>query len=350
MKFSIIKHNKNGNYEQCYDGYLNHHWFKVLKNLINFTTNHEEADFSIFPIIYEPNYKYDENINHINFKNIIVLDFLEYGCGVWGDKKYQTSFHHFFGYQHDVEEEWIQSIHKNIKNCLVDKIRIYFKRELSNKLDLSKFNIPFLPADYINTYEEYKPCSEELFWNRGLDLLYIWGRSSQDRVKFHSSVFSQMDKFGHNMYTSEKQYDEELINNKRDNAILLLHREWYERVDFMKYQSNSRSVVDLYGSGLKCFRTIESTINSVSFKQDPSFLTHTYPWIDNYNCIFLPNRLDSNNLDESKACDVVLHYLRGGGRQYLYNIYLKSCETNLKYRGVTYLNEYFIPCITKNIK
>jgi hypothetical protein len=355
MKFSVIKHNKNGNYQDCYDGYLNVHWFSPLTNTLQFTRNHDEADFTILPIVWEPNYEYDTSINSINFKNLIILDFFEFGCGTWSDKRYQQ-FYSFFGMKHEPydgfferEKQFLQ-LHENLRNALRDKIRVYFKRELSNLLDLSQVGTKVLSADFINTYEEYTPCTEEQFWQRGLDLLYIWGRSSQDRVRFYGTLFAQMDRFGHNMYTSEKQYEEELIKNKRDNAISLFHKEWYERVEFRKYQNNSRAVIDLYGAGMKCFRTIESTINSISFKQDLSFLKHAYPWIHNENCIMFENKENSNNLDEHKACDTLWHYIRGDGKLDLYKIYLKSCETNLKYRNVTYLNDYFIPNIVSELK
>lgn len=222
MKYSVLKHNKNGNYQDCYDGYLNAHWFSVLANMMEFTHNHEEADFTILPIVWEPNYEYDESINSINFKNLIILDFMEVGCGTWPDKRYQQNFYSFFGLKHEPYDGFFERdkqflrLHENLNVVLKDKIRIYFKRELSNLLDLSNLGVKVLPADFINTYKEYTPCTEDEFWKRGLDILYIWGRSSQDRVKLYGMLFAQMDRFGHNMYSSEKQYDEELIKNKRD--------------------------------------------------------------------------------------------------------------------------------------
>lgn len=355
MKFSIVKHNKNGNYQDCYDGYLNVHWFKPLSNIIEITRNHEEADFTIMPIVWEPNYEYDKSINSINFKNLIILDFVELGCGSWSNNTYQRSYS-LYGIKHEYSDNFFErekellKLHENLNTVLKDKIRVYFKRELSNLLDLSNLDVKVLPADFINTYNEYTPCTEDEFWKRGLDLLYIWGRSSQDRVRLYGTLFAQMDRFGHNMYSSEKQYEEELIKNKRDCAFALFHKEWYERVDFMKYQKNSRTVIDLYGAGLKCFRTIESTIDALSFKQDLSFLSHAYPWIHGENCIMFENRPNSNNLDEYKACDTMWHYIRGPGKNDLYKMYLKSCETNLKYRNVTYLKDYFIKNIESELK
>jgi hypothetical protein len=355
MKFSIIKHNKHGSYTESFDGYINAHWFGELKRHLTYTPNHEDADFSIFPIVWEPDYEYDTRLNRVNFNNIVVLDFTEFGCGTWPDIRYTTEFNSLFGVRFTPydglfeREPQFRVLHENMGGALRDKIRLYFKRELPIKINVCDLDIPILPADFINTYDGYTPSTEDQFWDRGMDLLYIWGRSSQDRVRLHSSIFGQMDRFGHNMYTSEKQYDEELIKNGRDNAISLFHKEWYERCDFMKYQSNSRCVIDLYGAGMKCFRTIESTINAVSFKQDMTVLSHAYPWIDGENCIMFANKQGSNTLDVSAACDTLWHYIRGEGKQDLYQIYLKSCEINLKYRNVNYIPQYVIPNIKSNL-
>ena len=66
QKYSVIKHNKNGKYRRTYDGYLDHRWFSMLDNLCEYTENHEEADFSILPIVWEPEYEYDEQLNKID--------------------------------------------------------------------------------------------------------------------------------------------------------------------------------------------------------------------------------------------------------------------------------------------
>lgn len=356
MKYSIIKHNKNGKYSDVYDAYIKNVWIHTINKYCEYTTDHLDADFSILPIAWEPDYEYDELINNINFKNIIVLDFMEYGCGDIQHVNYNKT-HLLYGIKFDEinnclsRDPRFKELHINIMQYLQDKIRLYFKRELSSKIDLSNLNTKVLPCDYTNIYDEYDPVSSNEFYNRGLDLLYIWGRSNQDRVKLHGSIFQQMDRFGHNMYTSEKQYDIELIDNKRTNAFLLLHREWYERCDFKKYQFNSKTVIDLYGAGMKCFRNIESSINCVPFKQDPSLQKHAYEWIDGYNCIFLPN-LDngSNQLDIAESCNIIEKYTRGDLHNKLYDIYLKSCEINHQYIADKYIKNYFLKHVNENIK
>ena len=355
MKYSVIKHNKNGRYRRTYDGYLDHHWLNVLDKQCEYTDNHEDADFSILPIVWEPEYEYDEKLNKIKFNNIVMLDFLEFGCGTWPDPRYYTS-HSIFGYKFDMYDGFMnrevqyKSLHDNINLHLSEHVSVYFKRELSKLLDMTDISVPVLPVDFINTFNSYEPVTENEFWERGLDLLYIWGRSSQDRVKMYAKIFGEMDRYGHNMYSSEKQYEEGVIKDKRDSGILLLHKEWFERCNFMKYQSNSRCVIDLYGAGMKCFRTIESTINSISFKQDLSNLKHAYDWIDGENCIFLKNHNESNVLDVNESSNIIHHYIRGNGKDDLYQIYLKSCDINLKYRNDTYLSNYFIPNIIDNLK
>jgi hypothetical protein len=64
----------------------------------------------------------------------------------------------------------------------------------------------------------------------------------------------------------------------------------------------------------------------------------------------LPNKNDSNNLDEFKSCDIIWNHIRGSGKEKLYNIYLKSCEINMKYRNVKYLKDYFIKNVESELK
>ena len=95
---------------------------------------------------------------------------------------------------------------------------------------------------------------------------------------------------------------------------------------------------------MKCFRNIESCINGLSFKQDPSLLLHAYPWEDNINCIFLPNK--NNKLDIVAAIDII-HYRLKVNQGDLYRIYVESCKNVEKYENSTYTKDYIYPKIEK---
>lgn len=229
-------------------------------------------------------------------------------------------------------------LHLNIQEFLKHKVRLYFKRELPALCDTSSLGIPVLPADYTNVIKPYTINSKEEFLNRDIDLFTAFGK-----------ILQEIEAFGHNMFTSEKQHDIEIINNKRKQAILLIHNEWFERTELDKYTNNTKTMLDLYGSGMKCFRNIESSSNTVSFKQDPNVLIHTYPWTDGFNCVTLPNK-QTNLLDVDASCSKILEYLRGDKQELLYDIYLNSTETNSKYEIKKYIKDHVIHNIKLHLK
>ena len=360
MKFSIIKHNKNGQYDgrPVFDGYMNDHWIKPLTNTFTLVENHDEADFTILPIVWERDYEYDESLNFKNFKNIIILDFYEYGCGAWVHKSYDTSYN-LFGFNHFLNfdetfferDQEIQKLHNGIFNHLQQSVRVYFKRELSSLLDYSSMGVKVLPADFINDIPIFDPKSEDDFWKeKTIDLLYIWGRSSTCRARLHGALWQEIDVFGHNFFDSLDQYEFEHVNDKRERSIVLLHREHYERVPYMDFQFKAKCVIDMYGAGKKCFRTIESSIDTISIKQDPSAQAHRYPWVDGENCITIPNEEDTNKLDVSKSVEKIISYIRRGQQHELYNIYVNSVATSHKYNQDIYMKDYVIPEIQNSLK
>ena len=73
---------------------------------------------------------------------------------------------------------------------------------------------------------------------------------------------------------------------------------------------------------------------------------YAYPWIDDQNCIILPNKNDgSYNIDEKQSIEKLLFYLQQPEK--LYEIYL-NCIDNIKnYRIDNYLTKHIIPKIQK---
>jgi hypothetical protein len=103
-------------------------------------------------------------------------------------------------------------------------------------------------------------------------------------------------------------------------------------------------ILDLYGCGLKCFRNVESSKNSLSVKQDPNQLKYTYEWKDGYNCISLPVN-DDMSLNIDKSIKTLLDY-RHDKHYLLYDMYLNSVEINKLYAPSHYVQNHLI----KNIK
>jgi hypothetical protein len=158
------------------------------------------------------------------------------------------------------------------------------------------------------------------------------------------------DKFKTNFAFSFTQAKKRLESNK-DNFILSVNHDWYERVstdELMMMQRNSTVVLDLYGCGLKCFRNVECTSNSLSFKQDPSALIFTYPWVDGDNCVVLPNKDNTTDLDLDASIDILLSY-RHENRGKLYEMYLNSIKTNHLYAPKNYVPSHIMKNIIESL-
>jgi len=351
MKFSIIDHNKLGH---SVDGYTNETWVRGLKNIIEYTPNHEEADFSLLFLFYPgEKYEYNHDLDKVKFNNIIIVDYMEFDWDILYNKDYKNCYS-IYGYNHTLDVIkpgfwerdrvlFCKKIHDKIQNVLKPYIRLYFKREMSSYLDYTNIGVDVLPCDYLNYLKDFEILNKDDFYNKKtVDLLYIWGRSSQDRVKMHATFMLEMDRWGHNMYFSEKQFENIHLKNNNSRAIVTIQGEWFERINYMYYQNFSQCVLDMYGAGMKCFRNIESSFGAVSIKQDPSVLIHKYPWIDGVNCVTLPTKED-NRIDIHNSFNKIWEYIRGDKRDDLYNIYLNSIETGRKYETMTYITNYLLP-------
>ena len=357
MKFSVIVHNKvNKNIHPDglpVDGYLKDTWINGLKRICTYTENHEEADFSLFFIYYPGvDYEYDDTLDKVKFNNIIVVDYIEFGDGITFKKDYKNCYS-IYGFKHDLEKiqpnywevnkSFCAKIHEKLQSVLKPYIRLYYKREMISDLDYSKIGVDVLPCDYINYISDFKVYNRDDFYNKKtVDLLYIWGRSGIDRVKMHGRIMYEMDKWGHSMFFTEKQFQHYHLGNNSTRTMLLFGFEGFERVDWIYYQNLSQCVLDMFGSGMKCFRNVESSFGAVSIKQDPTVLVHKYPWVDGVNCVSLPIKED-NHIDIDNALEKIWDYIRGDKRDDLYNIYLNSIETGRKYDTMVYLTNYVLP-------
>ena len=272
--------------------------------------------------------------NKIEFLQIpiIIFDYSEYGQdGAW-DRLFE---YNIFGYN----TEYYNIL--NRKDSLLlhgflernqHLIKCYFKRELNNNTDNSKIPFKVFPIEYISDnyiYNNLAQTSDEYF-NRKIHYSFIGGSTNRSRIKLYGNILKNIDKFRCEVATSFKQCDKILEENS--HFIFLNHVQWYERTEYKKlleYQLNTRVVMDMYGCGLKCFRNVESTYNSLSAKQDPTVLKFTHPWIDKENCIVLPNKPGTLLIDEKLSVEILLYYRKN--QHLLYPIYLKSLDTNKLY-------------------
>lgn len=275
-------------------------------------------------------------------KPIVVIDYTEYGSR---SLKIRNREYNIYGYKIEYED-LINSKEGNcIHNFLLNNnqnICCYFKRELSSIVNLNDVPFPVFPVEFVS--EDYNminliPDSMDEYLNRNCIYNFIWGLSNMCRLHLHGAMLLNFEKFSCDLISSRAQYEYK-IKNKDSRSITLINTDWYERFNLHDINFNSRMVIDLYGAGQKCFRNVECTKNSLSVKQDPSKLLHTYEWIDGENCIHLPVT-DDLTLDIDRSIDVLLSY-RHEKQCELYKMYLNSIETNMKYSLTNYVKNHII--------
>lgn len=210
---------------------------------------------------------------------------------------------------------------------------IYFKRELLNK-DRSDF---VHPIDYPCWVEPPPIQSREEFNSRPIEVFFFWGRSHEERVWLHSSIWSNTSRNGASVCDNIYQYQQFIQEESNPKKWVTLYMPHYSRIDIshlLTINGQSKLSVSLFGAGRKCFRTTgESPVNSLMVMQN-SEACYTYEWVHGENCLMFPGtEVDVTLLDE---------FLK---RDDLYDIYCKGVETAHKYKAPDYFNNYVNPLI-----
>jgi hypothetical protein len=277
-------------------------------------------------------------------KPIVIFDYTEYGCH---NGEIRIKEYNLFGYNIEFNDLTVGNANK-VHNFLLDNqklISCYFKRELGSSIDLNKVPfkvhpLEFICDDYITTMSV---DTKDQYYDRKCIYNFVWGFSNYSRPSLHGAFLLNMIKFSCRFALSYNQTTH-VLEESTDKFIFIANHDWHERVDLNLINSKSMMILDLYGCGIKCFRNVESSKNSLSVKQDPTRLKYTYEWKDQYNCISLPVNNDmSLNIEDS--IKILLEY-RHDKHHLLYDMYVNSVEINKLYAPSHYVPNHLI----KNIK
>ncbi len=336
----LNRKNKN-----CTEGFFANTIYLEFQKFHQFVSSPEEADCIVFFYCFYFDYEFDQQMYErikSSGKPIVIFDYLEQGSPSLQKPEYLTTMQ-ILGYQYDESPgnpttvEYMKLVTGMYE--LQSQIKLYFKREMPVCLDYSKSPFKILPVEYPITFAPYEPVSEEDYYNRPFDLYFNYGFSNPDRPKLHGRLLLGIDQIGHNFAQTEKT-EEEFLKQGRKRIVVVCHREWYERVPFKSRNSMTYTTMDLYGAGMKCFRSTEGTIDTLAFKADPSLLHYSYPWVNGKNCIALPVD-ERNRLKIDEAYEIIRYNLRNNQGS-LYSLYLKSVENNHKYRTENYVKDYLL--------
>lgn len=138
-------------------------------------------------------------------------------------------------------------------NLFHDRVVAYFKRELA-KNDTHGWH----PIDFYNGWEWPTIDTYEQFCARPIDVMMCYGLSHPIRPKVHAAIMTS----GLWTYIDQPEY----IKHENGPFALCMFRPHYARVSqeqLLPLQAKSKIVISLPGAGIKCFRHLESPLNSV---------------------------------------------------------------------------------------
>ena len=350
LKAFITSLNVNKKYPELSNcGYTNDIFINSIHNHGDLIyANLESADIvCIFVPFLGSDYTFDEDTAELISKTnkpIVIFDYTEYGAN---NGRIRINEHNLFGYKIEFND-LVTGNSGKVHKFLLDNqklISCYFKRELGSSIDLNEVPFKVYPLEFIcDDYITNVPVdTKDQYYDRKCIYNFVWGFSNYSRPHLNGAFLLNMEKFACGFALSHKQTTY-ILNESTDKFIFIVNHDWRERIDLNPINSKSMMILDLYGCGLKCFRNVESSKNSLSVKQDPSQLKYTYEWKDGYNCISLPVN-DDMSLNIDKSIKTLLDY-RHDKHYLLYDMYLNSVEINKLYAPSHYVPNHLI----KNIK
>jgi hypothetical protein len=290
-----------------------------------------DADAVVVPISYTETPEVNPLLR-ANQKPAIVFDFLEY-FGQW-DAKTHLFDRHPLPPIYSGSPGW---------SALSDHFRehppaAYFKRELFS--DCSS-EARVYPVEWPCMLDGWSREEKPNFDGRAFEVFNNWGFSNPIRPRFHGQVFGLMADSGVDVVSHWDHIDAKFTDPHPRKWISMLtphtHRRHINEV--LRWQSVSKCSVTLPGSGVKCFRSTESPVNSIPVLVDDDSVW-SIPWEHGVNCIRIPS---SGNM-AAWLSDYV-----AGNPDALFHIYIAAQDTVDRYRKQRYLNEYLIPTISNNL-
>ena len=280
----------------CICGYTTHtFWAWSVVKFGNFEVSNLDSADVIFLFVTNlgKNYTFDADVAKkiANAKKpVVCFDYTEYG----GHDEVHLDQYNLMGFRIEYDGV-ISGDYKLLHEWLSENqslIKCYFKRELSVRSDLTQVPFKVYPLEFVSEFYamDGEPDTDENYYARPCLMNFVWGCSNLSRPRLSGELMKHYNEFSCEFVTTYGQI-KKTLETPGCRFMILMYVPEYERIPSEEYYriiKKSWMVIDTYGAGLKCFRNIESTKNTLSVKQDPSKLVWTYPWIDGHNCIVLP--------------------------------------------------------------
>jgi len=273
-------------------------------------------DLTAVPVSYVPNYRFNPELERVKTP-IVVFDFLEY----FNFHNHRTHLLGTGDLPRNMADspEW-QKLHEFFQ---ARPIHRYFKRELFAH-DAPEGALPLEWPCYMEAWPREDKAN---FDSRKFPVFNCWGHSSSARPRFHSGVYELMAEGKVDVCSSWDQL-EAFPGGWISLHTPSSHRRHYNEI--LLWQSRSKTSITLPGSGVKCFRSTESPVNSIPVMADDD-CRWSIPWVHGENCLRVGAHAPAHDL--SGFIDSLP----------LHQIYLNAQDTVDRYRTQRYIHEYIIP-------
>lgn len=265
----------------------------------------------IVMVSYSDNFIFNEELLSLKKCEFVLIDFIEMGWDYDWSKHSLENYHKRFK-----GDEW-----KKFHEWADDKPLMAFKRELD--LPTSKID-GYLPIEYPCLIDKWPVQTREEFNNRPINVFGYWGRSNECRLRIHGEIWLHSFKKGFQVCDNIYYIDQYLKQEQGEKWINMWIPHW-ARIDIEKVMpANNLSKLSLSwpGAGFKCFRTGESSANSVMVMHKNNF-AWSHKW-DESNCILVEPGKEIEGIEDALK------------DPYLYEVYIGGMNNVDKYR----LNNY----------
>lgn len=283
---------------------------------------HIPTDKIIVMVSWAENFVFNDAL--LGVKDYVLVCFAEYGWNfeitdthIWG--KNSEQFPRYYNNDWIKLDNWVKE----------NPPKLTFKRELLKK-DVTD---TVMPIEYPCVVPHWQVDTEEQFNNRPISCFQYWGRSNENRLRIHGSIWHHASKKGFSV-CDNIYYIGAFLQNESGEKWVTLNIPHWARIDINQLMpTNAISKLSLCweGAGNKCFRHAEAPVNSVMVMHKNN-LSWSYDWNET-NCILVRKNHELEDIDEAL------------NNPLLYDIYKAGIENCNKYRLENYINNYIQPIL-----
>lgn len=287
---------------------------------------------------FEENFQFNYNLaNSLNGKPIIIFDFSEESWQTSWNNELVLGANPDFGVRKNQNEyyklhEWL------LKQNIVG----YFKREFSIKIqnNIENYNLkfPIFPIEAPIYDISTTMISKKQWFERKGQVLHIYGNTHADRRLMHFELQKQSHYVVNNLSMVNKLLEHDVDFHCIEEVPSEIR---YQLNEIFAIQNNFLLSCALPGLGVKCWRNIESCVNTVPIYADLG--TKWSVPFDESNSVVIPSRDGRINFPES--IEIINNALKD--KENLYKKSIVAYETCKQYQLTNYMSKFINSKIKK---